>query len=88
MNGRVYHRGAVHWVNFAASRGGEVTKARPAVIVSNDVANRYLNRVQVLPLTSHTDRVYPGEAVVQLAGVARKAMADHIATAAKERVGD
>lgn len=88
MTDRQYRRGAVHWVDFPMSRGGEVRKIRPAVIVSNDIANRCLNRVQVVPMTSNTDRVYPGEAVVQLGGSASKVMADQIATAAKERLGN
>ncbi|MGV6369030.1 type II toxin-antitoxin system PemK/MazF family toxin [Escherichia coli] len=39
-------------------------KTCPAVIVSNDAANRNLARVVVVPLTSNTERVYPSEAVV------------------------
>jgi mRNA interferase MazF len=80
-------RGEVYWVNFEPARGGEIRKERPAVIVSNDVSNRVLNRVQVLPLTSTTERVYPSEALVSLNGQLHKAMADQIRTVAKERLG-
>jgi len=80
-------RGEVYWVNFEPARRGEIRKERPAVIVSNDVSNRVLNRVQVLPLTSTTDRVYPSEAVVSVNGQSHKAMADQIRTVAKERLG-
>jgi mRNA interferase MazF len=68
-------RGEVWWVNFSAV-GGEIRKKRPAVIVSNDAANKHLNRVQVVPLTSQTGRVYPSEALVTFAGKQGKAMAD------------
>lgn len=88
MTERAFQRGAVHWVDFAGSRGGEIAKRRPAVIVSNDVANRALNRVQIVPLTSNVARVFPSEALVTLNGRPSKAMADQIATATKERVGD
>jgi mRNA interferase MazF len=80
-------RGEVWWVNFDPSLGGEIQKTRPAVIISNDAANKYLNRVQVIPLTSQkAERVYPGEATVTFEGKPGKAMTDQIATVSKERL--
>ena len=59
-------RGEVWWVEFDPSVGSEITKTRPAVIVSNDSANRNLARVVVVPMTSSTGRIYPGEALVDI----------------------
>jgi len=79
-------RNEVWWVNFDPSTGGEIRKKRPAVIVSNDASNKFLNCVQVIPLTSKTDRLFPSEAIVMFGGKESKAMADQLATVSKLRL--
>jgi mRNA interferase MazF len=80
-------RGDVYWVNFEPSLGGEVKKVRPAIVLSNNAANTHLNRVQVVPITSNTERLYPGEAFITLNAEKRKAMSDQLTTASKQRIG-
>lgn len=79
-------RGEVWWVEFDPSIGSEIRKTRPAIILSNDAANRNLARVVVVPITSSTGRQYPGEAVVTVSGQSSKAMADQIMAADKSRL--
>ena len=79
-------RGEIWWVEFDPAVGSEIRKTRPAVIVSNNAANRNLARVVVVPLTSSTGRLYPGEALVTADGKPGKAMADQIMAADKRRL--
>ena len=73
---------------FDPSVGGEIKKTRPAVVISNDAANRTLNRIQVVPLTSSTRRLFRSEAYITLGGQQRKAMADQLDTVSKLRLRD
>jgi mRNA interferase MazF len=79
-------RADIWWINFEPEVGGEVRKGRPAVIVSNDTANKHLNRVQAVPLTTSVERVYPSEALVRVRGKKHKAMADQLTTVSKRRL--
>ena len=79
-------RSEVWWVAFDQAVGSEIQKTRPAIIVSNDSANRNLKRVVVVPLTTNTSRVFPGEARVSVAGEFCKAMSDQLMAADKLRL--
>jgi mRNA interferase MazF len=79
-------RGEVWWVNFDPSVEGEIRKKRPAVIMSNNAANQFLNRVQVVPLTSSVGKLYPSETYITLRRKKAKAMADQLTTVSKKRL--
>lgn len=62
-------RGDVYLVDLDPARGSEANKLRPAVIVSNDAANRTAERtgrgvVTVVPVTSNVERVFPFQVVL------------------------
>jgi mRNA interferase MazF len=84
--GPAIRRGEIWWTEFGLATGGQIRKSRPAIVVSNDEANAFLNRVQVVPVTSNVQRVYPSEALVKIDNRHCKAMADQIATADKARL--
>ena len=79
-------RGEVWWVDFEPAIGTEVRKTRPAVIVSNDASNAAMRRVQVVPVTSNTEKLYVFESPVTVRGKPGKAMADQVMTADKQRL--
>ena len=79
-------RGEVWWVDFEPATGSEVRKTRPAVIVSNDASNGAMHRVQVVPVTSNTEKLYVFESPIDIKGARGKAMADQIMTADKRRL--
>ncbi|MEO7913449.1 MAG: type II toxin-antitoxin system PemK/MazF family toxin [Roseiflexaceae bacterium] len=81
-------RGEVWWVNFDPSLAGEIQKQRPALILSNDASNKHLNRLQVIPLSTRVERLYPSEVLVTLSGKPHKVMADQLTTVSKVRLSN
>ena len=73
---------------FRASGRGEIRKRRPTDILGNDASNKHLNRVQVVPLTSKVDKLYPSEAYITVADRQNKAMADQLTTVSKKRLSE
>ena len=83
---RAPRRGDVFWVALDPALGTEIKKTRPAVVVSNDSCNRYGSRVVVLPITSHVDSLYPGEALVRVKGRPARVLGDQIRSLDKARL--
>ena len=55
-------RGHVFWIDFSPSRGSEQAGRRPALVVQNDVGNRYSPTTVVAAMTTRIgDREYPTE---------------------------
>jgi mRNA interferase MazF len=58
-------RGEVYLVNFDPTVGAEIEKTRPALVLQNDIANRYSPITIVAAVTSHFEEpLYPTEVLV------------------------
>jgi len=59
-------RGEIYLVNFDPTIGSEIKKIRPALILQNDISNRYSPVTIVAAITSYEkdDKIYPNEVLV------------------------
>lgn len=61
-------RGEIYLVNFDRTVGSEIKKTRPAVVIQNDIANRYSPVTIVAAITSQRgSRLYPTEVLLTAA---------------------
>lgn len=80
-------RGEIYWVNLDPTIGSEITKTRPAVIISNDQGNEISRRVIVVPITSKATKIFPFEVAIEINGKNGKVLLDQIRTIDKARLG-
>jgi len=78
-------RGEVHLVELDPTRGSEIRKARPCVVISPDELNRHLNTVIVAPLTTGGSP-YPWRVSSKFQGQPRTIATDQVRTVDKERL--
>ncbi len=58
-------RGEVYLVDFDPTLGAEIKKTRPALILQNDIGNRYSPLTIVAAITSqHAESLYPQQVLV------------------------
>lgn len=88
-------RGDVYWVDLEPTAGSEADKTRPAVVVSNDAANRAVERrgggvLTVVPMSAKVERVFAFQALLTAAETGlsydSKARAEQVLTVAAERL--
>ena len=59
-------RGDILLIEFDPTRGSEIQKTRPGVVVTNNIANTFGRRLLVVPLTSQRiDQIYAHEVLVE-----------------------
>lgn len=84
-------RGEIYLVNFDPTIGSEIKKTRPALILQNDITNRYSPVTIVAALSSYSDgKIYPAEVIVKSpeGGLDRDSLilTDQIRTIDKQRL--
>ncbi len=58
-------RGEILLIEFDPTRGSEIKKTRPAVIITNDIANTYSRLLMAVPITSQKlDKIFPHEVLL------------------------
>jgi mRNA interferase MazF len=75
----------VHWVELDPTRGSEIAKTRPCVIVSPNELNKHLNTIIIIPITS-TLRNYPYRVRCTLMGKEGEIVTDQIRSVDKGRL--
>ncbi len=86
-------RGEIYWVDFESVRGPEQGRLRPALVIQNDVGNRYSPITIVIPLTSCvSEKPYPQNVLLE-AGVGGlredfELVSSQIRAVDKSRVGE
>lgn len=80
------HRGEVYTVELNPTRGREIRKTRPCVIVSPDELNAALGTFIVAPLTTG-GHPYPFRVACRFAGKDGHVVLDQIRTVDRERLG-
>jgi mRNA interferase MazF len=77
----------IRWAALDPTRGSEMAKTRPVVIVSLDVLNDVLATVTVCPLTTQLHPEWRTRLPAVVAGKAAEIAVDQIRTISKSRLG-
>jgi mRNA interferase MazF len=79
-------RGEVWWVQLDPTRGAEIRKTRPCLVVSANVLNERRRTVVVAPLSSSPEAAPPLLVPVTCAGRRAAVVVDQVRAVSKERL--
>lgn len=80
------HQYEVYWISLDPTRGSEMAKTRPCVVVSPDEMNEFLRTLIIIPITS-TVKMYPWRIKCAVADRQGSIAADQIRVVDKTRLG-
>ena len=78
----------VRWASLDPTKGAEMAKTRPVVIVSLDALNERLQTVTVCPLTTQRHPEWRSRLGVRVGGKQVEVAVDQIRTLSKSRLGN
>lgn len=81
-------RYGVYWVKLDPVLGSEISKTRPATVVSDEAMNQNLGTVVVCPITSRIHPHWPSRVQIRIGGRRSEIAVDQIRAIAKARLGD
>ena len=88
MNKKTFpKRGEIYWVNLEPTKGGEVKKTRPSLVISNDIGNEVSSVIIIAPITSQIKNIYPFEVEITVDGKPAKIMLNQSRAIDKSRLG-
>lgn len=79
-------RYTIYSAGLNPTMGGEISKVRPVVVISQDAMNQYLDTVVVCPLTSKLHPTWRSRLQITCAGKAAEIAVDRIRTISKKRL--
>lgn len=79
---------AVYWVDLNPTRGAEINKTRPCVVVSPSVMNNHLKTIIIAPVTSRGRDGYPTRIKINIANINGWIVLDQIRAIDKNRLYD
>ncbi len=84
---REIERYGVYFADLDPTRGGEIAKTRPVVVVSHDAMNRHLDTVVVCPLTTTLHPRWRSRIAILCAGRDAEIAVDQIRALSRQRLG-
>lgn len=78
----------VYWVDLNPTRGAEINKVRPCVVISPPVMNDHLQTIIIAPVTSQGRDGYPTRTRINIANISGWIVLDQLRAIDKNRLCD
>ncbi len=80
-------RGDIYWTALDPTRGAEMQKTRPCLVVTADILNERRRTVVIVPLSTTSPKKFPLYVEILSLGKSSQAVIDQIRVVDKDRIG-